>query len=131
MRSDDPVTSWPRTPEEIDAHELGRRSHATVRLGLLMLGSGTASYRVKQGMKTAAKALGVDEHSEQVTLMEITTTSRVGQQFRTEASELRHSSVNADRIARLDHFRRNIPKVVSPADVHRALDEIERHGPMY
>ncbi|MBC7297825.1 MAG: threonine/serine exporter family protein, partial [Demequina sp.] len=70
-----------------------------------MLGSGTASYRVKQGMKVVAKALGIDEHSEQVTLMEITTTSRVGQQFRTEVSELRHSSVDADRIARLDRYR--------------------------
>jgi len=131
MRNNDPVTSSPHPPEEIDAHELGRRSHATLRLGLLMLGSGTASYRVKQGMKTVAKALGVEEHSEQVTLMEITTTSRVGQQFRTEVSELRHSSVNADRIARLDRFRRNLPSAVSPADVHRGLDEIERHGPMY
>src|SRR5680860_327471 len=131
MRNNGPVTSSPRPSDDIDAHELGRRSHATLRVGLLMLGSGTASYRVKQGMKTVAKALGVDEHSEQVTLMEITTTSRVGQQFRTAVSELRHNSVNADRIARLDRFRRNLPSAVSPADVHRGLDESERHGQMY
>ncbi|WP_291379056.1 threonine/serine exporter family protein [Demequina sp.] len=125
------MTPSPPPSDEIDADELGRRSNAILRVGLLMLGSGTASYRVKQGMKTVARSLGVEEHSEQVTLTEITTTSRVGQQFRTEVSELRHHSVNADRIARLDRFRRQVPSATTPADVHRALDEIERHGRMY
>ena len=96
-----------------------------------MLGSGTASYRVKQGMKTVAKSLGVDEHTEQVTFTEITTTSRVGTLFRTEVSELRHHAVNADRIARLDRFRRSLPSTIMPAQVHEGLDEIERHGAMY
>ncbi|MCB2413859.1 threonine/serine exporter family protein [Demequina sp. TTPB684] len=125
------MTSSPPPAQDIDADELGRRSNAILRLGLLMLGSGTASYRVKQGMKTVAKSLGIEEHSEQVTLTEITTTSRVGQLFRTEVSELRHNSVNADRIARLDRFRRHLPSVMTPAEVHRALDEIERQKPMY
>ncbi len=131
MRNNGVVTASPPPSQEIDADELGRRSHAILRLGLLMLGSGTASYRVKQGMKTVAKSLGIEDHSEHVTLTEITTTSRIGQQFRTEVSELRHHAVDADRIARLDRFRRQVPRVMTPAAVHRALDEIERHNPMY
>ena len=131
MRKNGRVSEPPYPYEDIDADELGRRSNAILRLGLLMLGSGTASYRVKQGMKTLAKSLHVEEHAEQVTLTEITTTSRAGTLFRTEVAELRHNAVNADRIARLDTFRRNLPAVMNPAEVHRALDEIERHGALY
>ncbi len=97
----------------------------------MMLGSGTASYRVKQGMRTVAKALGVEEHTAQVTLTEITTTSRLGNLFRTEVSELRHLAINADRIARLDRFRRSVPSMITPEAVHAALDEVETHGAMY
>jgi len=125
------VTSRPAFDPTVDADELGRRSTAILRVGLLMLGAGTASYRVKQGMATVAKSLGVAEHSEQVTLTEITTTTRIGTLFRTEVSELRQHGVNADRIARLDRFRRALPSRMTTADVHSQLDEIERHGAMY
>jgi uncharacterized membrane protein YjjP (DUF1212 family) len=125
------VNAQPSPGSDIDADELGRRSTAILRVGLMMLGSGTASYRVKQGMRTTAEALGVDEHAEQVTLTEITATSRVGHLFRTEVAELRHHSINADRIARLDRFRRSLPSPTTPRQVHAALDEIESHGGMY
>ena len=131
MRDNSLVTSQPPFDPGIDTDELGRRSTAILRVGLMMLGAGTASYRVKQGMATVAKALGVVEHAGQVTFTEITTTSRIGPLFRTEVSELRHHAVNADRIARLDRFRRSLPGRVTTSQVHEALDEIERHGTMY
>ena len=131
MRNNTPVTDEQRLGQVVDAEELGRRSNAILRVGLMMLGSGTASYRVKQGMRTVADALGVEEHAGQVTLTEITATSRVGQVFRTEVAELRHHAINADRIARLDRFRRLLPSSMTPAQVHAALDEIESHGGKY
>jgi len=131
MRHNMGVTEPTPVPHDIDAEELGRRSSAILRVGLMMLGSGTASYRVKQGMRTVADALGVEEHAGQVTLTEITATSRVGQVFRTEIAEVRHHSINADRIARLDRFRRSMPASITPGEVHVTLDEIESHGGMY
>lgn len=131
MRENTRVTEQPETQPAITAAELGRSSNAILRLGLLMLGSGTASYRVKQGMRTVAKALGVESHAGQVTLTEITTTARVGEVFRTEVAELKTHGVNADRIARLDRYRRSIPAVVTPEEVNKALDEIEAVPGMY
>lgn len=125
------VTEQTGPAQQIDADELGRRSNAALRVGLLMLGSGTASYRVKQGMSTVGRALGIESHASVVTLSEITTTSRAGQLFRTEVAELKHLGVNADRIARLDRFRRSIPSHMSPGDVHAALDAIESKGALY
>ncbi len=55
VRNNGPVTPSERPSHDIDADELGRRSNATLRVGLMMLGSGTASYRVKQGMHTVGR----------------------------------------------------------------------------
>lgn len=118
-------------PDDMDALDLGRRSGAIMRTGLMMLEAGTASYRVKQAMQAVGHALGVEEIREQVTLTEITVTSRVGHMFRTEVSELRKAGVNADRIAALDRFRRSLPESATPGDIHRALDAIERTPARY
>ncbi len=126
------MTEQPGPQESpIDADELGRRSNAILRVGLMMLGSGTASYRVKQGMRVVGKTMGVESHASQVTLTEIVTTSRAGNLFRTEIAELGHAGVNADRIALLDRFRRTVPERMTPTEVHRALDEIETRSALY
>lgn len=96
-----------------------------------MLAAGTAAYRVKQGMTTVARALGIEAHASAVTTSDITATARAGQVFRTEVAEVPHFGVNADRIARLDRFRRSIPERMSTADVHAALDEIENRSALY
>ncbi|WP_160297596.1 threonine/serine ThrE exporter family protein [Demequina salsinemoris] len=116
---------------QIDSVELGRRSGAIMRTGLMMLEAGTASYRVKQAMSAVGDTLGVDQVHEQVTLTEITLTSRVGHRFRTEVAEIRKAGVNADRIAALDRFRRELPETSTPGDIHRALDAIERTPARY
>ncbi len=131
MRQNVCVTDQTDATAAIDAEELGRRSNAVLRVGLLMLSAGTAAYRVKQGMTTVARALGIDAHASVVTTSEITATSRAGQVFRTEVAEAPHLGVNADRIARLDRFRRAVPERMSAADVHAALDEIENRSALY
>ncbi|MDN4472710.1 threonine/serine ThrE exporter family protein [Demequina zhanjiangensis] len=125
------MTDVPAQEQQIDSVELGRRSGAIMRTGLLMLESGTASYRVKQAMQAVGRSLGVEQVHEQVTLTEITLTARVGHRFRTEVAELRKAGVNADRIAALDRFRRTLPETTTPGDIHRALDAIERKPAPY
>lgn len=115
----------------IDADELGRRSNAVLRVGLLMLSAGTAAYRVKQAMTTVGHALGIDSHAAVVTTSEITATSRAGQLFRTEVAQWPHPGVNADRIARLDRFRRSIPDRTTTQEVHEALNQIESTSALY
>lgn len=108
-----------------------RQSGAIMRMGRMMLAAGTASYRVKEGMQAVAKALGVTGHSEHVTLTEITATTHRGAIFRTEVSEVRIISVDADRIMRLDRLRRDLPDSTTTEDIHARLDEIERARPKY
>lgn len=103
-----------------------QQSGAILRVGRMMLASGTASYRVKEAMQAVAAALGIDRHIALVTLTEITATTHRGPIFRTEVTELRTLGVNAHRIALLDEFRREVPARTTVSEVNAALDGIER-----
>ena len=136
MRKDDDVTDeqLPTSRESEEALEpvaLIEQSGAVVRTGLLMLASGTASYRVKEAMTDVARALGIDRARHHVSFTDIASTSHRGRIFRTEVAENREFAVNTDRIVRLDAFRRNLPEHLSAGDVHAALDEIEGRGALY
>jgi len=111
--------------------ELVRQSGAILRMGRLMLSAGTASYRVKEAMQRAAIALGITEHHAHVTLTEITATSHREGIFRTEVTEVRQVTVNADRIARLDALKERLAPGWTAARLNDALDAIERHAPPY
>ncbi len=111
--------------------ELARESGAIIRLGRLMLSAGTASYRVKEAMSRAAEALGVDRHHAHVTLTEITATSHRGPIFRTEVTEVRQVTINADRIARLDRLKDDLAPGWTVDRLNSALDEIEAKRPPY
>jgi uncharacterized membrane protein YjjP (DUF1212 family) len=105
--------------------ELVRQSHTIIRMGRLMLSAGTASYRVKEAMQRAAQALGVTRHHAHVTLTEITATSHRGPIFRTEVTEVRQVTVNADRIARLDNLKDQLSPGWTAERLNAALDAIE------
>lgn len=117
--------------ESLEPVSLIAQSGAVIRTGQLMLESGTASYRVKQAMTAVAKALGIDRPRHHVSFTELAATSHRGRIFRTEVSESKGFHVNADRIMRLDRFRRTLPARTTPEVVHRELDEIVRHGSLY
>lgn len=117
--------------ESLEPVSLIAQSGAVIRTGQLMLESGTASYRVKQAMTAVAKALGIDRPRHHVSFTELAATSHRGRIFRTEVSESKGFHVNADRIMRLDRFRRTLPARTTPEEVHRELDEIVRHGSLY
>lgn len=117
--------------ETLEPVQLIEQSGAVMRIGRLMLTAGTASYRVSQAMHAVAEALGIDALHAQVSLTEITATSRRGRIFRTEVVTNNVFAVNTDRILALDHLRRTLPAHTTPAEVHRALDRIEARGARY
>jgi uncharacterized membrane protein YjjP (DUF1212 family) len=117
--------------ESLEPVSLIRQSGVVLRLGKMMLASGTASYRVKMAMRRLAVALGLDRHEALVTLTEITTTSHRGAIFRTEVAEQHAIGANADRLTRLEGFADGLRPGVTVEEAHRRLDEIAAVGPLY
>ena len=76
-------------------------TEAVIRLGSMLLSSGTGSYRVKRAMCDAGLALGIDRLDASVSLTEITATAHRGDNFRTVAREVYRVRVDSSRIAAL------------------------------
>ena len=129
--TDEPPPTTREFEEALEPVSLIEQSGAVVRTGLMMLASGTASYRVKEAMTDVASALGIDRARHHVSFTDIASTSHRGRIFRTEVAENREFAVNTDRIARLDRFRRSLPERTTAGEVHAALDAIESRKPLY
>ncbi len=129
--TDDPQPSTEEIEESLEPVSLIAQSGAVIRTGQLMLESGTASYRVKQAMTAVARSLGIDRPKHHVSFTELAATSHRGRIFRTEVAESKGFHVNADRIHRLDRFRRDLPERASADYIHRHLDDIAKHGNLY
>ncbi len=80
---------------------LNRKSDIVLRVGKICLASGTGSYRVKQSMAKVAHMLGVVNQAH-VTLTEIDSTCRQGNQFKTEVCTLYSVGVNNHRIQQIE-----------------------------
>lgn len=118
--------------ESLEPVSLIQQSGVVLRMGKMMLASGTASYRVKMAMRRLAAAVGLDRHEALVTLTEITTTSHRGPIFRTEVAEQRAIGANADRLTRLERYADSLsPGSVSVPEAQRSLDAISAVGPLY
>lgn len=142
MRDNSPVThtddpdgerarSLADAEESLEPVSLIEQSRVIIRTGRMMLAAGTASYRVKQAMRAVASSLGIDQHSNHVSMTDIAATSHRGRIFRTEVAENRSFAINSDRLAELDRMRRSLPARTTPSDIHRALDDIEARGALY
>ncbi|MCM3661269.1 threonine/serine exporter family protein [Georgenia satyanarayanai] len=117
--------------QDAPEHSLERRSAAVLRLGSMLLAAGAGSYRVKDSMRRAAHALGLHQHRAQVTLTEITTTARDGEQVRTEVVEQREVGVNADRIDALAGVVERLRPGRPVSELEEALGRAERTPPRY
>ena len=84
-------------------------TEAVIRLGSMLLSSGTGSYRVKRAMSDAGLALGIDRLDATVSLTEITATAHRGDNFRTVAREVYRARVDSSRIAALEDLAHNLP----------------------
>jgi len=124
----------PRPVTDQTGHEpvqLIAMSDAASRMGALMLGSGTGSFRVLQAMRQVAAALGIDRLQAQVTLTHIVSTATRRGIFRTQVVEVPTPSVNADRIAALQTIARDLPEGSSVAELHALLDEVGHRAALY
>lgn len=106
-------------------------SVAVSRMGALMLGSGTGSFRVRQSMRRVAAAIGIDRLQAQITLSEIVSTTTRQGIFRTQVVEVPTPAVNAERIASLEALSLSLPKGSTVEELDRRLDDIEQRGALY
>lgn len=121
-----------REEEELEPVSLIQQSGVVLRMGKMMLASGTASYRVKMAMRRLAVAVGLDRHEALVTLTEITTTSHRGPIFRTEVAEQHTIGANADRLTRLEKYADSLqPGSTTVAEAQHSLNAIAAKGPLY
>ncbi len=97
----------------------------------MLLAAGAGSYRVKDSMRRAAATLGLHQHRAQVTLTEITTTARDGDQVRTEVVEQREVGVNADRIDALAGVVERLRPGRPVTELEEALERVGRTPPRY
>ena len=124
------TSTLPHT-DDLDPVALVRESGIILRVGTMLLGAGSGSYRVKIAMKQVGRALGIDSVDAQVTVNEITATARRGSIFRTEVAQSRSIGVNAHRIATLERLCGSLEPGTPQEEIVDRLDEIERRPLLY
>ena len=117
--------------DDLEPVALVRESGIILRVGTLLLGAGSGSYRVKIAMKQVGRALGIDSVDAQVTVNEITATARRGSIFRTEVAQSRSIGVNAHRIASLERLCATLAPGTTQREITDRLDEIEKRPLLY
>jgi len=116
---------------ELEPAHLIAMSDAVTRIGALMLSAGTGSFRVRQSMRRAAAALGIDRLQALVTLRDIVTTATWQGIFRTQVVEVPPPGVNAARLAELEGLTLSIPKGTTVAELNALLDAVEQRRLLY
>lgn len=107
------------------------RTDAVLRLGVLMLGAGASSARVRDGMERAAQAVGIDQLNARIGMTDLVVTTSRGQMFRTRVAEIRHSVVNADHLTELKRLTARLHPGMGPAALQHELDAIESRPRRY
>jgi len=125
------VTTSPPQEDSLEPVGLIRQSGVVLRVGTMLLASGSGSYRVKIAMQQVGRALGMDSVAAQVTVNEITATSHRGPIFRTEVVQSRAIGVNAHRIATLERLCATLSPGVTVEEIEERLDAIEATPPRY
>lgn len=97
-----------------------------MRVGVLMLKSGTISFRVEQAMHRVAVGLGAERLDAYVTLTGITASLHCGSQHYTQIARVTGFGVDMHRLSAVEHLSLHLPKAVSPAQVCAILDKIEQ-----
>ena len=110
---------------------LGEVLALVLRLGILLLRSGTTTFRVRERMRGLARALGVERLDAQISLNGIAATARTDAQSCTMVAENLTLGINAQRLGALEALARAVPPERSVAGVHARLDAIEQTPPLY
>ena len=116
--------------EDLEPKDLIRRCNLVMKAGILMLGAGTSSLRVRDLMRAVARNLGMDDVRTQISYTGIVITVTRGSIFRTQSSEIRGTGVNAHRIELLHDLTKRL-RAGEPRDVERRLRVIEHTRPLH
>ena len=111
--------------------ELIRQSELVARAGIDMLGAGTSGLRVRELMRAAASALGLDSFAAQVTFTDIVATVGKGGIYRTQVVEIGGPRVDAHRIALLQELSRDLSQPITADALEARLDAIEQAPRQY
>jgi uncharacterized membrane protein YjjP (DUF1212 family) len=111
--------------------ELIEIMQVVMRVGVLMLQSGTVSFRVEQAMGRVAQSLGVERLDAYVTLTGITASIHAGEHHFTQIARVKTLSVDMDRLSAVEYLSLHLPADATPAGLCAILDKIEQMPPPY
>jgi uncharacterized membrane protein YjjP (DUF1212 family) len=129
---DDPHQPDLRAPyQQKSVYPLIDMMQVVIRIGVLMLRSGTVSFRVEQAMNRAAIALGADHLDSYVTLSGITASIHRNNEHYTQIARIKAIGVDMNRLSTVERLSQTSSVQVSPATLTASLDQIEQLPPVY
>ncbi len=111
--------------------ELVEIMQVVMRVGVLMLKSGTISFRVEQAMHRVAVGLGAERLDAYVTLTGITASLHCGDQHYTQISRVTSLGVDMHRLSAVEYLSLHLPEAATPTQICTLLDQIEQSPPPY
>jgi uncharacterized membrane protein YjjP (DUF1212 family) len=102
-----------------------------IRIGILMLQSGTVSFRVEQAMNRVAVALGADRLDAYVILSGIVASIHQGNQHYTQIARIKSIGVDMNRLSTVERLSQTIPLHTHPQTIAKELDHIEQMPRVY
>jgi uncharacterized membrane protein YjjP (DUF1212 family) len=124
------VTEFP-SHRQLTFQELADIMQVVMRVGVLMLKSGTVSFRVEQAMERIALGLGAERLDAYVTLTGITASLHCGSQHYTQIARVTRVGVDMSCLSTVEHLSQHLPPEATPIQVNALLDKIEQMPPPY
>jgi uncharacterized membrane protein YjjP (DUF1212 family) len=97
-----------------------------MRVGVIMLQSGTVSFRVEQAMQRVALGLGAERLDAYVTLTGVTATIHCGDEHYTQIARTTRLDVDMHRLSAVEHLTHHLPPQATPEVLSTLLNKIEQ-----
>lgn len=120
-----------RHEEPLAACELADVMQVVMRVGVLMLRSGTVSFRVEQAMNRVALKLGADRLDAYVTPTGITASAHSGTQHYTQVARIKRIGVDMNRLSAVESFSHSLVPTNNVKTLLAVLDTIEQKPSLY
>lgn len=111
--------------------ELADAMQVVMRVGVLMLRSGTVSFRVEQAMNRVALSLGVERLDAYVTPTGITASAHSGDRHYTQVARVKRILVDMNRLSEVERFSHQLLPTADLNALMLILDKIEQQSPLY
>ncbi|WNZ22621.1 threonine/serine exporter family protein [Leptolyngbya sp. NK1-12] len=121
----------PAERHQLTVQDLVEIMQVVMRVGVLMLQSGTVSFRVEQAMQRVALGLGMERLDAYVTLTGITASIHCGHLHYTQIARVKRLGVDMNRLGAVEYLTLHLPTAATPAQLCTLLDKIEQTPPAY